>query len=287
MEIFIRALNALLMIALPLVLGVYLTKRSGVAWKIFGIGAIAFILSQIFHISFNYWVLSPGIIKLELSGAEGGLQLVIIAVLYGLSAGMFEETARFLTYRYWLKDSRNWRSALMLGAGHGGIEAILFGALALYALTQALVLRDADLGLILPEEQIHLAQTQLQAYWSLPWHLAIMGAVERVGALCIHLSASIFVLQAFRRNNILWVGVAILWHTLVNALALISLKLWGVYITEGIVLFLGAVGIATAFLLRDNLEEQIETPFAPPTPKLEFETPVISGENLDDSRYIS
>ena len=55
---------------------------------------------------------------------------IIYAVFLGLSAGVFEETARYLTYRFWAKDARSWSRGLMLGAGHGGSEAILVGALA-------------------------------------------------------------------------------------------------------------------------------------------------------------
>ena len=71
--------------------------------------------------------------------------MAVVAVFYGLSAGLFEEIARYLTYRFWLKDSQNWKSGLMFGAGHGGIEAMILGALALLSLIQAYVLRDADL----------------------------------------------------------------------------------------------------------------------------------------------
>ncbi len=287
MDIFFRALNSFLMIALPLGLGVLLAKRLRVEWKLFGIGAFIFIGSQVFHIPFNYWVLSPGIERLGLSTAKGDLQLVVIAVLFGLSAGVFEETARFLAYRFWLKEARNWKSALMFGAGHGGIEAVIFGALALYALIQAFVLRDADLTLILPPEKIQLAQSQLQTYWALPWHLALMGAVERFGALCIHLGATVLVLQAFTRRNILWLGAAIAWHTLIDAVAVYSIQVWGVYITEGIVLFVGGLSIVFVCLLRDDLGAQLQTSSASPTPKVQIEQPVISEENLEDSRYLS
>jgi len=268
-------------------LGIFLARRLRVEWKLFGIGAVVFVASQVFHIPFNQWVLSPGVERLGLSSAEGGIRLVILLVLYGLSAGIFEETARYLAYRFWLKGERNWKSAVMVGAGHGGIEAILFGALALYALIQALVLRDTDLTTILPPEQIQLAQSQLETYLSLPWHMALMGAVERVGALCFHLSASVLVLQAFTRKNLVWVGAAIAWHTAINAAALISLQLWGVYATEGIVLFFGVMSIVIVFLLRDDQGEQDQSPFVPPTPEVESAQPVISEENLEDSRYIS
>ncbi len=287
MDIFVRALNALLMIAMPLGLGVYLARSLRTEWKLFGIGAVAFVASQVLHIPFNHWVLSPGIERLGLSGAESGIRLVTLAVFYGLSAGVFEESARYLAYRFWLKEEKNWKSALMLGAGHGGIEAILLGALALYALIQALVLRGADLATILPPEQIELARSQLQTYWSLPWHLAVMGAVERVGALCFHLSASVLVLQAFTRRNLLWVGGAIIWHTTINAVALFSIQVWGIYVTEGIVLFLGVLSVVLVIVLRDPHNGQMPPSFPPPTPSAASGKPVQSEENLEDSRYVS
>ena len=287
MDIFVRSLNAFLMIAMPLGLRIFLVKRLRVEWKHFGIGAITFVASQVFHIPFNQWVLAPGVDRLGLSSAEGGIELVILFVLYGLSAGIFEETARYLTYRFWLKDRRDWKSALMLGAGHGGVEAIILGALALYALIQAFVLRGSDLATILPPEQIQLAQSQLGTYWSMPWHMALMGAVERVGALCFHLSASVLVLQAFVRRNNLWVGAAILWHTALNAVALLALQVLGVYVSEAFVVLFGLVSIVIVFLLRDGPKEQENGLSAPPTPELVVERPVLSEENLEDSRYSS
>jgi len=256
MAILIRVLNALLMMALPLALGVFLARRLRLEWRLFGIGAATFVGSQVLHIPFNTWVLSPGVTRLGLAGSQSGLRLAALAVLFGLSAGIFEETSRYLVYRYWLQDARNRKSALMFGAGHEGVEAILFGALALYALIQALVLREADLTTILPPEQIQLARSQLESYWAIPWHLALMGAVERVGALCFHLSASVLVLQAFTRRNVLWVGAAVSWHTVINALAVFCAQSWGVIITEGVVLLFGAVSIVLVFLLRDRPGEQ-------------------------------
>jgi len=204
MDVIVRVANSFLMIAIPLALGVILVRWLKVEWKYFGMGAIVFVASQVLHIPFNLWLLSPGIERLGFATAQTGMGLVIVAVLYGLSAGVFEELARYFAYRYWVKDARNWSAGLMFGAGHGGIEAILLGALATYGLIQALLYMNADLTTIVPADQVELAAAQLEAYWSLPWYLAIMGAVERVGAICIHLSASILVLQVFSRRNHLW-----------------------------------------------------------------------------------
>ncbi|HHH82625.1 MAG TPA: YhfC family intramembrane metalloprotease, partial [Chloroflexi bacterium] len=56
---FFHFLNALLMILLPLGLAIYLTRRFGLDWGLFGVGAVSFISSQVLHLPFNAWVLNP------------------------------------------------------------------------------------------------------------------------------------------------------------------------------------------------------------------------------------
>lgn len=286
MDIFVRVLNAGLMIAMPIGLGVYLVKRFGVAWRLFGMGAAVFVGSQVLHIPFNQWALVPLIDRVGLSGEQIGFRLLLVAFLYGLSAGVFEEVARFLTYRFWAKDARSWKSGLMFGAGHGGIEAILLGCLALYALIQVLVLRGVDLESVLPPEQIELAASQIEAYWATPWYLSLMGAVERVGAILFHLSASILVLQAFTCKNILWLFAAILWHTLIDAFAVYSVQTWGILPTEAGVIVFGVVSLIIVWLLRDQAGDEDQVNFPPQPPQTESDPSLISSDNLEDSRYL-
>jgi len=223
---------------------------------------------------------------LGLADASAGLGLVIVAILYGLSAGVFEELARYLAYRFWVKDARSWKAGLMFGAGHGGLEAIILGALAGYALVQALVYRNADLTTVVPPEQMELAVAQLEAYWSTPWYLSIMGAVERIGAICFHLSASILVLQAFKRENNLWVLAAIGWHTLLDAVAVYGIQVWGVLVTEALILLFGLVSLLMIWLLRDSHEDEDQTDLPPQPPQTESVSPDLSQEKLEDSRYL-
>lgn len=286
MDIIVRALNALLMIAMPLTLGVFLVRRQQVEWRFFGIGALVFVASQVLHIPFNLWVLNPGIERLGLASAQAGLNLIIVAIIYGLSAGMFEEFARYFAYRFWVKDARTWKAGMMFGVGHGGIEAIMLGALAGYALIQALVYRNADLAAIVSPEQLELAVSQLEAYWSTPWYLSIMGAVERIGAICFHLSASVLVLQAFRRKNKWWVFAAIGWHTLLDAVAVYGIQVWGVLVTEALILLFGLVSLLMIWLLRDSHEDEDQTNLPPQPPQTESVPAAHSQEKLEDSRYL-
>lgn len=274
LDIPVRLLNGLLMIAIPLALGVYLRRKLNVAWRLFGIGAVTFVASQVLHIPFNSWVLNPMIERFNLSMSEP-IQLAMIAVLLGLSAGVFEEVARYLFYRFWLKKDtdRTWNSAVMFGAGHGGVEAIILGVLAVVAFIQLLVLRDVDLSTQVSADQLELAKMQVETYWSLPWYAVLLGAVERVAAISFHISASVMVLQVFRRKNILWLILAVGWHTLLDAVAVYGIQTWGIYVTEALVVGIGVLSVVFVFLLRE------------PTTIPEGETPIDLDESLIELEF--
>jgi len=279
-------LNALLMLGMPLALGVYLARRLKVDWRIFGIGALTFIGSQVLHIPFNSYALNPLVENWGLSPLSGSLDLVLMGLLYGFSAGLFEESARYLVYRIWLKDDHRWDDGVMFGAGHGGIESILAGALALAAFLQALSLRTIDPS-TLSADQAAVLQGTLELYWGLPWYDYLLGAVERLGALCFHLSAAVLVLQAVRRRNLLWLVAAIAWHTTINAVAIYGATTWGVYITEGLVVIIGLLSLGIVFALRPKGLPPGDEPQAPspPPPPVDLGPQEITTKKLEDSRY--
>jgi uncharacterized membrane protein YhfC len=249
------ALNALLMIALPIGLGIFLAERLGQKWRLFLIGALTFIASQVVHIPVN--------IGLTALFAQGMLpqppeawHLWFNPVVLGLTAGLSEELARYAVYRWWIRDARTWAQALMFGAGHGGIEAILVG-LSVAATYVAFIVLQTPGGLSqVPPEQQPLVAEQLAAYWSQPWPMTLLGAVERVWALCLHLSCAVMVLQVFRRGSLLWLVAAILWHAASNAVALITLTLAGPYWSEAVLGLVALVSLGIIFGLRDKEERE-------------------------------
>jgi uncharacterized membrane protein YhfC len=285
MDVFVRGLNALLMIALPLLLGVALARRLRVGWDLFGIGAATFFASQLLHLPFNAWVLDPGVERLGLSEAARGWPLIAVGVLYGLSAGVFEEGARALVYRTWLRRARTWAEGLMFGAGHGGLEAIILGGLSAYGLLQALALQGVDLGSVVPAGQVETAQAQLQAYWSAPWTLALLGAVERAFAVCLHLGLSILVLQAFRRGQVRWWLAAVIWHTLADAAAVVTVAIAGPYWAEAVVGLMAMASVGIVISLREGRTPADSVPAPQPPPGALPPAPDLSPRQLDDSRF--
>jgi len=284
---FFHFLNALLMILLPLGLAIYLTRRFGLDWGLFGVGAVSFISSQVLHLPFNAWVLNPFLASL---GFGEGSALALGAALLGLSAGAFEGLTRYLALAFWARKARDWRQGLLFGAGHGGAEAILIGLLTLYGFLQAMALRRGDLAQLVPPEQLALAQEQLKAYWNMPPGMALMGALERVGAMTLHLSAALLVLLAIRERRPVWLAAAIGWHALLDALAVYASRRWGVLPAEGIVMLMALASLGIILALRRRLAplvpESGPNPLPGP-PEIEMEAEVPEQADLEDSRFLA
>jgi uncharacterized membrane protein YhfC len=211
-------LNGFLMIAMPVGLTIYLTRKFKRGWRLFWIGAATFLFSQVVHIPFNALV-NPVFNQTAFIGLPRILQNVTLSFFLGLSAGVFEELSRYAMYRWWAKEARSWGTGLLVGAGHGGIEAIVLGILVLYGYVQMLVVRGVDISTLVTADRVELAKTQIMAYWSAPWYMTLLGALERLFTIPLHLACSVLVLQAFTRRKFWWVGLAILYHALADGVA--------------------------------------------------------------------
>lgn len=279
-------LNGIFMLALPTGLGFVLTRRFKLGWRIWWIGAGTFVLSQAGHLRFNALataLFSRGV--LPLPPPEG--RLVFNVVFLGLSSGLWEETARYAAFRWWAKDARSWRKAVLLGAGHGGIEAILLGVLVLVNLIILISLRGRDLANVVPAEQLELAAQQVQAYWSAPWNLILLGALERAFAIPMHLALSVIVWQTIARRQIWWLAVAILWHALANALAVYTAALWGPYASEALLAVnaLACLGVISALHQPKPVEAEPVIEPLPPALDLAHLEIQDTEEGLERSRY--
>jgi uncharacterized membrane protein YhfC len=295
MDVLARGAAGLLMVALSLALGVYLVRRFRVGWRLLLIGSATFIGAQVLHIPFNNYVLNPMLAQLGFAGTSpSGAPLAAAAILLGLSAGVFEEGARWLVYRFWIRKARTWEEGVVFGAGHGGAEAVIFGLLGLATLVQMLALRGQDLSTIVPPEQLEIAEAQVQAFWSLPAWAAFLAPLERASALAIQISLSVIVLQAFLRpRGFLWLAAAILWHALIDAAAVYAGVTTGVYggatsgmlLTEGLVLVLALLSLAILFRLRPV--EDSNDAVAPPSPPHAGPVPgrPEGPDRLNDSRF--
>lgn len=277
------SLNYLLMIVMPLALGWLIARRLGASWRLFGMGAVTFVAAQVFHIPFNVLVDRTGILPEDLSIVTN---LIIVSLFLGLSAGVFEEGARYLAYRYWAKKARTWGRGLMLGAGHGGIEAIIVGMVGGINFVALAAMRSGALLDQFPAEQLPLVEAQMEALFGMPPYMAVLGAVERVFALTAHLALSLMVMQVFTRGRSRWLLAAILWHTLLNAVAVFAVNTWDALVTEALIGVVALLSLGIIFWLREPepIEPEPE-PLAEAGPAGPREV-TLTDEALDRSRYL-
>jgi uncharacterized membrane protein YhfC len=281
-------LDGIIMIALPIGVGIFLSRRYRLGWRLWWIGAGTFVLSQVGHIPFNIafgLLFNRGI--LPVPSPEN--QLLFNAIFAGLSAGLWEESFRYGAFRWWAKDARSWSKALMMGDGHGGIEAILLGSLVLINYLVMVAAQGIDLSALIPESQAGLFNEQMALYWSVPWYDSLLGALARVFALTIQISLSVIVLQVFLRRNILWLFIAIIWHALVDALAVFLVGTQSIYTVEAVIGILALLSLGIIFALRKSepsLVVEISTSDqSTRTTPIEITPEDIDSYRLDDTRY--
>ncbi len=283
MTYFLLFLNFALMLVIPIGVAVFIRRRTGAPWRLFFIGAVTFVLSQVFHIPFNWVVQRAGLLPGDM---QSWANLLITATFLGLSAGVFEETARYLTYRYWAKDARSWSRGLMLGAGHGGIEAILLGLLGAVNIVGLLVtLNNEALLSAIPADQQAILNATVANLLATPWYGLLLGAVERVFAIAAHLALSVMVLQVFRRGSLRWLFLAIIYHAGLDMIAVVAAARVGAYATEGLLALYSLLSLFIIFKLRSPDPAPVE-----PEPLL---SPAVSAaaylepteDVIDRSRY--
>lgn len=111
---------------------------------------------------------------------------IFILFILSLSAGIIEETARWILMRFYLKHQPIMKS-ILFGLGHGGIEALLVVAIPI---------------------MISNYYMSTDALW--------ISGVERIFAIIIHVCLSIIVFIGVSMNRVYYVFVAMAIHTGIN-----------------------------------------------------------------------
>ncbi len=217
-------LSVVLMICLPLALAGLLRRRVSVPWLWFSVGMLTFAASQVVHLPLNGWLEDLGILAKSEAGVEPPIWQV--ALVLGLTAGLCEELARAAGYAL-LPRTRNLAGSLMLGLGHGGLEAMVFGGVfvaSTFTVLAGLVGHDLASTYNLAPDQLAAAQAQMDAFLLSPW-AAFGPLAERLAAILIHVTLSVMVMLAFQRprisrsriSSLLYLLLAIAYHTLLDA----------------------------------------------------------------------
>ena len=220
-------LSTLLMILIPVILAGLLRRRFQIPWILFAIGTLTFIASQVVHIPLNDLLMRMHILP-KTGLDEPGFPLVQTALVLGLTAGLCEETARAVGF-FFMKKFRGLEDGVMVGLGHGGVEAMIFGGVQVAAAASSLIpMIGTDLSALkLTPEQLTMLNTQMNSMATAPFIAAFAPLLERLLAMLLHVILSVMVLQAFRRRNGWYYLVAVAYHMLVDAGAVYIMQTTG------------------------------------------------------------
>jgi ABC-2 type transport system permease protein len=157
---------------------------------------------------------------LPAQGADSS-SVYVTAIVLGLTAGLTEELARAVGYAI-VRRARRYDDAVMMGLGHGGIEAMIIGVLVAASVSSLWLMQAGVLPEIeLTAEQSAALSQQLELITGSPM-LAFLPLLERLIALTLQVSLSIIVLLAFVRRNWLYVVMAVVVHAAVDFVAVLA-----------------------------------------------------------------
>lgn len=238
----ILVINFLGMILLPIIAGFYFARKFKLSWKMYLAGGLTFIASQVLHVP----------LTLALTPTFQSWGIIAYALVLGLLAGLFEETARYILFKFILKENQTWNEGVYVGLGHGGTEAIIFGVLAALAFFNMIAYRHIDLSTVpsIRPDQLELAKHQVEAYWSIPPYLAILGFAERIFTMCLHVSLSVMVMYGLVSRKPIWFWLAVLWHTLVDAAAVYLGQSISMIALEGIIGVFALISLGIVYWIK-------------------------------------
>ncbi len=179
--------------------------------------------------------------------------LILYALYGGLAAGLFEETGRFLSMKYLMKKNLTRGNAMMYGAGHGGMEAILIlGFASFNNLISAVMVNTGNLVSSLAEgSDVDAIIANLSPLWTLPSWQFFMGGIERLMAMSLHIALSVLVYQSVRNKKKLWYyPIAVLLHAMINTVVILAANHGSLLLTE--VLNLAGTFLVCRFAVKSD-----------------------------------
>lgn len=237
LSIFFICLSIALSVLFPVILIIYFYKKEHISAKPVLVGALIWLIfSMILENILHSFVLRSPIYKMA----------VPFAIYAALAAGLFEETGRFIGFKYFLKNNREWKDGIAYGIGHGGIEAVLIGGLgSINNLVYSLLINsgtfDTLIGSKLPSATSSALKNSLIK--AVPYSLGL-GGLERIFAVTFHIAMSLLVLYGIRNRKNIYLLFAIIAHALFDFIP----ALYQVHIVKNIYMVESLVGIVAIVL---------------------------------------
>ena len=193
------AVQAVAFVLIPLILAFWVPPFLCVPRRTVLVGALTWLFAAPFL--FAVPAATVAVIKHPLAGA----------VALAVTAGLAEELSRWMVYRRLpgLRGPAGCAHAIVLGIGHGGVEAVLFGLPAVAGFVMLLTMPEA-----IPAGAIGTPGA----------HVSL--AVSRIGLLSVHVALTLLVWRSVVRASVVWLAIAIAVHIGIDLAAFALPVIW-------------------------------------------------------------
>jgi len=185
----------ILCFGLPILLAVHAKKKYGKGFSFLPlfVGVLAFFISQVV---FRIPVIQGLLPMFGWYQAFMQMQWPYLIFL-SFTAGLVEEPARYIAFKI-MKNRRAYADGLSYGIGHGGIEAILIVGLSYISnITLSFMINGGNLG---PLANL-IPASAVSALTDTPSYMFLIGGIERVFAIALHIALSLLVLRGFQTGR--------------------------------------------------------------------------------------
>jgi uncharacterized membrane protein YhfC len=256
-------LSLLIMIGLPVLLAFQVTKYFKVSWWVVLAGVLTFLASQAVHY--------PAVIGINALFNNGTIPApssqwvpVVNGVIGGLLAGICEETARFVGFKLLKKKADHYGSAFALGVGHGGMESILLAVIGTGATLFTVLFYNAggQIAKGIDTNQVQYMLYQIDQFWMAPWYNGLLPGVERLIALTLQVFLTTLVWKAVVDHSFVWFLLAVLYHAVVDAVAVYLSGIgWNYWSVEGVLAVFMVINLFLIYRFwkdEESFEEELE-----------------------------
>jgi uncharacterized membrane protein YhfC len=233
-------LSGLGMMLIGLAPVLYLRRRCAVSWKVFGLGAVAWLSATIVKAAMDI-LITPSLSS-AFQGASTLESAITLGLYVGLRTGIFEAGFTLIWARRFQLFSASFEDAVAFGAGFACVEALALGLNSFLGILEILM-NPGVLGTLDPA-----LQQALSAQYAIGPALIGVPIIERTSSLFIHCFSVVMVFMAMRGARgllpiaALYASLADMTIPLLNMQAS-SMNLTGAYMLEAPYIILGLVGL--------------------------------------------
>ena len=208
-------ITMLISFLLPVILFILLRRGSKNVTGAFIAGAVAFYISQMLIRIPMIQVLLPRFNWYRVFKENTLLLILFLA----LSAALFEETVRYLTFKLLLKERQVWKCGLAYGIGHGGIEAALIVGITYVnnIILSIIINRNTLAPFLRGKVEDAMAERIYKGLTETPPGVFLAAGVERLFVVFIHIALSVLILEGIvRKHSLLFYLTAVVAHAALN-----------------------------------------------------------------------